>query len=61
MEVNLSPVLSNGEVTGCSAIVRDVTDLRRQQEAEARLAAIVDSAADAIISIDTDGRFTSCT
>ncbi|HMS58639.1 MAG TPA: PAS domain S-box protein [Tepidiformaceae bacterium] len=59
VEVNLSPVLSNGEVTGCSAIVRDVTDLRRQQEAEARLAAIVDSAADAIISIDTDGRFTS--
>lgn len=48
-----------GRVIGVSAVVRDVTPEQRRQEAEARLAAIVTSSADAIISTDIGGRVTS--
>jgi PAS domain S-box-containing protein len=54
-----SPILSDGKVAGLVVVFRDVTDRKRTEEAlmdrEARLRAILDTAADAIITIDYDG------
>lgn len=53
-EVSLSPVQTDGGLLVSSAI-RDVTERKRSEEALARLAAIVESAYDAIFSTDLRG------
>jgi PAS domain S-box-containing protein len=45
-----------GEPNGVGAIKVDVTELRRSQEAALQLAALVQSAPDAILTVDPDGR-----
>src|SRR5262249_35032098 len=46
-------------ITGFSAILRDISKRRRAEDAQARLAAIVTSSADAIISETLQGEVTS--
>ncbi len=60
VSLTISPVRdADGRVVGASSIVRDVTE-RHLAEAEARrLAGVVESSADAIVSFDVDGRFSS--
>ncbi|MCH9730094.1 MAG: diguanylate cyclase, partial [Actinomycetia bacterium] len=59
VEVSLSPLrLEQGVVV--SAVIRDVTELRAAQQAEARLAAVVRFSDDAIISMTTDGVIRTC-
>src|SRR5579885_3067597 len=50
---------AEGQLTGVSIIVRDITEHKRKEDELARLAAIVESSDDAITSIDTDFRITS--
>lgn len=53
--VSLSAVKdAAGHVTGIAIIVRDITDRKRAEQAQAQLAAIVESSNDAIISRDLD-------
>ncbi len=60
VEIITSPMFDGAErITGYSAIIRDVTERRRAQEVQARLAAIVTSSADAILSETLDGTITS--
>jgi len=59
VEVNLSPLRVGGVVSGISAIVRDVTEIRRQETDRALLAAIVQSAHDAIIVRSLEGEILS--
>lgn len=58
-----SPITTRGTVTGILGVVRDLTDERTRSVAFERLEAthtrLVDSAEDAIATIDEDGRFTS--
>ncbi|HRN53729.1 MAG TPA: PAS domain S-box protein [Gemmatimonadaceae bacterium] len=58
-----SPILLSGTVTGILGVVRDLTDESTRSAAFQRLEAthtrLVDSAEDAIATIDEDGRFTS--
>ena len=49
---------ANGELVGLSAIVRDVTERRRNERQSAALAAIVESSDDAITTIAPDLRIT---
>ena len=48
-----------GDVIGASKIARDISERKRSDESRFRLAAIVDSADDAIISKDLNGIITS--
>jgi two-component system CheB/CheR fusion protein len=60
VEITLSPIFVGTEkVAGISVIIRDISERRRAEEVQARLAAIVTSSADAIISEALDGTITS--
>jgi PAS domain S-box-containing protein len=60
VSLTISPMVDgNGGITGFSAIVRDIREQRRANEAQARLAAIVESSKDAILSADFEGVVTS--
>ncbi|MGO4517251.1 PAS domain S-box protein [Terriglobus sp. 2YAB30_2] len=60
ISVTISPVKDDsGVIIGASKIARDISDRRRAEENRFRLAAIVDSADDAIISKDLNGIVTS--
>ena len=54
VEISLSPVETAEEILICSAI-RDITERKQAEEARAKLAAIVESAEDAIIAEDLSG------
>jgi PAS domain S-box-containing protein len=56
ISVTISPIRDDsGKIIGASKIARDISDRRRAEESRFRLAAIVDSADDAIISKDLNG------
>lgn len=58
--LTISPILNTaGEIIGASQIARDISERRRTDETRMRLAAIVESSDDAIISKDLDGIITS--
>jgi len=60
VSLTVSPVKdSSGRVIGASKIARDVSERRRGEIAQARLAAIIESSDDAIISKTLDGVITS--
>lgn len=60
ISVTISPIRNDsGEVVGASKIARDISEQRRTNESRYRLAAIVDSADDAIVSKDLNGIVTS--
>ena len=56
VSVSISPIRDDaGKIVGGSKIARDISDRRRADESRFRLAAIVESADDAIISKDLNG------
>lgn len=60
ISVTISPIRDDsGTIIGASKIARDISERRRADESRSRLAAIVDSADDAIISKSLDGIITS--
>jgi PAS domain S-box-containing protein len=60
ISVTISPIKDDsGTIIGASKIARDISERRRSDESRFRLAAIVDSADDAIISKDLNGIITS--
>lgn len=60
ISVTISPIKDdNGRIIGASKIARDISDRRRADESRFRLAAIVDTADDAIISKDLNGIITT--
>ena len=57
VELSISPLRdASGEIVGASSIKRDVSERRRALETANRLAAIVESSEDAILSKTLDGR-----
>jgi two-component system cell cycle sensor histidine kinase/response regulator CckA len=57
IDLKISPVQnSRGEIVGASSIKRDVSERRQGQETAARLAAIVESSDDAIVSKTLEGK-----
>jgi PAS domain S-box-containing protein len=56
VSLTISPLLdASGRVIGASKIAQDITERRRSEESRARLAAIVDSTDDAIVSKNLQG------
>ena len=61
VSLTISPVRdASGRIVGASKIVRDITEQKRARAAQARLAAIVASSTDAIITKDLNGIIQSC-
>ncbi len=63
VSVSSGPFRVNGELIGTVATLRDITDPKRAQEtlarSEARYRHLVESASDAIVTLDANGRFTT--
>lgn len=63
VSVSTAPLREGGEVTGVVASLRDITDERRARDAvarsEARYRNLVETATDAIFTLDVQGSFTS--
>jgi len=61
--VSSGPFRMNGEIIGTVATLRDITEPKRAQEtlarSEARYRHLVESASDAIVTLDANGRFTT--
>ena len=56
VDLTVSPIRdSSGRIVGASSVKRDITDRRRAAEVSSRLAAIVQSSDDAIVSKQLDG------
>jgi len=58
VDISLAPV-AGPEGTVVVAAVRDMTERRQEQAAQAQLAAIVESTDDAVIAVDVEGQVTS--
>ena len=57
--INSNALWEDGELVHVRAITRDITDRKQVEEARGRLAAIVESSHDAIVSKTLDGRIVS--
>ncbi len=59
ISITISPIRAYGAVIGTSSIVRDITEQKQAFQNASRLAAIVASSDDAIVSYTLDGIYTS--
>ena len=60
VDISVSPYKdANGKIVGLSAIVRDITERKRSQEAVSRLASVVETSNDAIYTLNLEGRILS--
>src|SRR5205085_11142707 len=55
VSLTLSPIVESGRVVAVSHIARDISEQKRLEAANSRLASIVESSEDAILSKDLDG------
>lgn len=61
VSLTISPIRdAAGRIVGASKIVRDITEQKRARAAQARLAAIVASSTDAILTKDLNGIIQAC-